>query len=72
MIILIIVMIAILIIFFFFSAAFFHGQTMKIDAHRKDVATLLPATFVTATMTSSNPGTWLLNCVVTDHYAAGT
>ena len=55
----------------FYIAAFFHGQSIKVDSHRKDIATLLPATFVTATMTTSNPGTWMLNCIVTDHYTAG-
>lgn len=41
------------------------------DGHRKDVASLLPATFVGATMTAMNPGTWMLNCLVNDHYNAG-
>ena len=52
-------------------AAYFHGQTFKVDSHRKDIATVLPATFVTATMTAFNPGIWMLNCVVDDHYNAG-
>lgn len=51
--------------------AYFHGQSFKVDGHRKDVASLLPATFVTASMTSMNPGTWMLNCLVNDHYNAG-
>jgi FtsP/CotA-like multicopper oxidase with cupredoxin domain len=53
------------------QTAYFHGQTFIVDSRRKDVATLLPATFVTATMVANNPGTWMMNCVVDDHYAAG-
>ncbi|XP_022788227.1 hephaestin-like protein [Stylophora pistillata] len=51
--------------------AYFHGQSFIIDGHRKDVASLLPATFVTASMKALNPGTWMLNCLVNDHYNAG-
>lgn len=51
--------------------AYFHGQTFTVDNHRKDVASLLPATFVTASMKALNPGTWMLNCLVNDHYNAG-
>lgn len=58
-------------IIFFTNAAYFHGQSFIIDGHRKDVASLLPATFVTATMKALNPGTWMLNCLVNDHYNAG-
>lgn len=54
-----------------FNTAYFHGQTFTIDGHRKDVASLLPATFVTASMEALNPGTWMLNCLVNDHYNAG-
>ena len=56
---------------FFLSIAYFHGQTFTVDHHRKDVASLLPATFVTASMKALNPGTWMLNCLVNDHYNAG-
>ena len=56
---------------FFLSIAYFHGQTFTVDHHRKDVASLLPATFVTASMEALNPGTWMLNCLVNDHYNAG-
>lgn len=56
---------------FFLSIAYFHGQTFTVDNHRKDVASLLPATFVTASMKALNPGTWMLNCLVNDHYNAG-
>lgn len=51
--------------------AYFHGQSFTIDGHRKDVASLLPATFVTASMKALNPGKWMLNCLVNDHYNAG-
>ncbi|CAH3142781.1 unnamed protein product [Pocillopora meandrina] len=51
--------------------AYFHGQTFTIDKHLRSVATLLPATFVTASMTAINPGTWLLNCMVTSNYDGG-
>ena len=44
---------------------------MTMDSHRIDTAPVLPATFVTATMTAVNPGTWLMNCVVGDFYDAG-
>ncbi|CAB4018123.1 hephaestin isoform X1, partial [Paramuricea clavata] len=51
--------------------AFFHGQTVQIDGHRKDVGSMFPAKSSTAHMTAMNPGTWLLNCLVNDHYSAG-
>ena len=54
-----------------YSPAYFHGQSFTVDGHRKDVASLLPATFVTASMKALNPGTWMLNCLVNDHYNAG-
>ncbi|NXU05971.1 HEPH protein, partial [Buphagus erythrorhynchus] len=47
--------------------AYFHGETLKIRGHRTDVASLFPATFVTADMTPRNPGRWLLSCQVNDH-----
>lgn len=53
------------------AAAYFHGQTFTVDRHLRSVATLLPATFVTASMTAVNPGTWLLNCMVTSNYDGG-
>jgi len=52
-------------------AAYFHGQTFTIDKHLKSISTLLAATFVTGTMTAVNPGTWLLNCMVTSNYDGG-
>ena len=44
---------------------------MLVDGHRTDVVSMLPARFLTAHMTARNPGTWLLNCMVNDHYGAG-
>ena len=46
-----------------FSAASFHGHTVSISSHRRNSATLLPSTFMTAHMKALNPGTWLLNCM---------
>ena len=54
-----------------FILAYFHGHTVKIDGHRKDVASVFPAKSLIAHMTAWNPGKWLLNCLVNDHYAAG-
>ncbi|XP_062441075.1 hephaestin isoform X3 [Rhea pennata] len=51
--------------------AYFHGETLIIRGHRTDVASLFPATFVTADMIPSNPGRWLLSCQVNDHIQAG-
>lgn len=47
--------------------AYFHGETLSIRGHRTDVASLFPATFVTADMIPSSPGRWLLSCQVNDH-----
>lgn len=55
----------------FFCSAYFHGQIFNIDHHRRSIATLLPATFVAANMKAINPGTWLLNCMVTGNYDGG-
>nr|XP_009935583.1 PREDICTED: hephaestin [Opisthocomus hoazin] len=51
--------------------AYFHGETLNIRGHRTDVASLFPATFVTADMIPSNPGRWLLSCQINDHIQAG-
>ncbi|XP_033919596.1 hephaestin isoform X3 [Melopsittacus undulatus] len=51
--------------------AYFHGETLNIRGHRTDVASLFPATFVTADMIPSSPGRWLLSCQVNDHIEAG-
>ncbi|XP_061862541.1 hephaestin isoform X2 [Colius striatus] len=51
--------------------AYFHGETLNIRGHRTDVASLFPATFVTADMIPSNPGRWLLSCQINHHIQAG-
>lgn len=51
--------------------AFFHGQTLTIRGHRSDVASLFPATFVTADMIPRNTGRWLLSCQNNNHLQAG-
>ncbi|XP_061217969.1 hephaestin isoform X1 [Neopsephotus bourkii] len=51
--------------------AYFHGEMLNIRGHRTDVASLFPATFITADMIPSNPGRWLLSCQVNDHIEAG-
>ena len=48
-----------------------HGNTVLIGGHRKDVVELLPATTVVADMVPDNPGTWMFHCHVNDHIAAG-
>ena len=56
---------------FFLLLASFHGHTVKISSHRRNTATLLPATFLTAYMTAWNPGTWLLNCMTSQQFDKG-
>ncbi|XP_051485937.1 hephaestin isoform X1 [Apus apus] len=51
--------------------AYFHGETLNIRGHRTDVASLFPATFITADMIPRNPGRWLLSCQINDHIQAG-
>lgn len=48
-----------------------HGNTVTINGMRSDVATLLPASMVTADMTPDTVGTWLFHCHVGDHITAG-
>jgi FtsP/CotA-like multicopper oxidase with cupredoxin domain len=48
-----------------------HGMTATVMGMRTDVATLLPASMVTADMTPDNPGIWLFHCHVNDHIVAG-
>lgn len=48
-----------------------HGNTVLIGGHRKDVAELLPATTLVADMVPDNPGIWMFHCHVNDHIAAG-
>jgi hephaestin len=48
-----------------------HGNTVLIDGHRKDVTELFPATLEVADMKPDDPGTWLYHCHVGDHITAG-
>ena len=48
-----------------------HGNTVLIGGHRKDVAELLPATTLVADMVPDNAGIWMYHCHVNDHIAAG-
>ena len=48
-----------------------HGNTVLIGGHRKDVTELLPATTIVADMKPDNPGIWMYHCHVNDHIAAG-
>ncbi|XP_068956504.1 hephaestin isoform X2 [Petaurus breviceps papuanus] len=51
--------------------AFFPGQMLMIRGHHTDVASLFPATFVTAEMVPQVPGSWLLSCQVNSHLRGG-
>ncbi len=48
-----------------------HGNTVLVDQHRRDVVELLPATMLTADMQPDNLGKWLYHCHVSDHILAG-
>jgi len=48
-----------------------HGNTVLVGGHRKDVVDLLPATTLVADMVPDNPGIWMFHCHVNDHIAAG-
>ena len=48
-----------------------HGNTVLVGGHRKDVVELLPATTLVADMVPDNPGIWMYHCHVNDHLAAG-
>jgi FtsP/CotA-like multicopper oxidase with cupredoxin domain len=48
-----------------------HGNTVTIDGHRTDVASLLPATMAMADMRPDARGIWLFHCHVGDHILAG-
>ena len=48
-----------------------HGNTVLIDGHRKDVTELFPATLEVADMRPDDAGTWLYHCHVGDHITAG-
>ena len=48
-----------------------HGNTVTVMGMRTDVASLLPASMVTADMTADDPGIWFFHCHVNDHFLAG-
>ena len=48
-----------------------HGNTVLVGGHRKDVVELLPATTPVADMVPDNPGIGMFHCHVNDHIAAG-
>ncbi|XP_042316140.1 ferroxidase HEPHL1 isoform X2 [Sceloporus undulatus] len=49
----------------------FFGHTFIERGHRADVASLFPATFITAEMIAENVGKWLVTCQVIHHIDAG-
>ncbi|MEZ5777501.1 MAG: multicopper oxidase domain-containing protein [Paracoccaceae bacterium] len=48
-----------------------HGNTVLVGGHRKDVVELMPATTLVADMEPDNPGIWMYHCHVNDHLQAG-
>ncbi len=48
-----------------------HGNTVLVGGHRKDMVELLPASTLVAIMVPDNPGIWMYHCHVNDHIAAG-
>ena len=48
-----------------------HGNTVVVGGHRKDVVELLPATTLVADMKPDDPGIWMFHCHVNDHLTAG-
>lgn len=48
-----------------------HGNTVLVGGHRKDVVELLPASTLVADMVPDGTGTWMYHCHVNDHIAAG-
>jgi len=48
-----------------------HGNTVLVGGHRKDVVSLLPADTLVADMVPDNAGIWMYHCHVNDHISAG-
>ncbi|XP_042563071.1 ferroxidase HEPHL1-like, partial [Clupea harengus] len=48
-------------------SAHFYGHTLLERGHRRDVISVFPATFTTATMIPTTTGKWMLSCQVNDH-----
>ncbi|KAL2096234.1 hypothetical protein ACEWY4_008382 [Coilia grayii] len=49
----------------------FYGNTLLERGHRRDVISIFPASFTTATMVPMTTGKWMLTCLVNDHLRAG-
>jgi FtsP/CotA-like multicopper oxidase with cupredoxin domain len=55
-----------------FHTPHWHGNTLLVDGHRKDVLDLGgPLLMVTADMVPDNPGIWILHCHMAVHIATG-
>jgi hephaestin len=54
-----------------FHTPHWHGNTVLIGGQRTDVATLAPASMLTADMVPDDPGIWLFHCHVSDHMETG-
>ncbi|XP_062409279.1 ferroxidase HEPHL1-like isoform X2 [Sardina pilchardus] len=52
-------------------SAHFYGHTLLERGHRRDVISVFPATFTTATMIPTTTGRWRLSCLVNEHMEAG-
>jgi hypothetical protein len=48
-----------------------HGHTVTVAGHTKDVTQLLPATTETLDMVANNVGSWMFQCHVADHMDEG-
>jgi FtsP/CotA-like multicopper oxidase with cupredoxin domain len=48
-----------------------HGNTVMVGGHRKDVVELMPASTLVADMVADDPGIWMFHCHVNDHIIAG-
>lgn len=48
-----------------------HGHTVTVAGHEKDVTQLLPATTETLDMVADNVGSWMFQCHVADHMDEG-
>ncbi|XP_065054474.1 hephaestin-like protein isoform X2 [Rhopilema esculentum] len=49
----------------------FHGNLIVSDHHRTDTRVLFPAHSGTVTMQADNPGKWMFECKIADHWNAG-
>jgi manganese oxidase len=51
--------------------AHWHGNTVKVHSSTRDVVPLFPAYSEVADMKADNPGTWMVECHVADHFEGG-